>query len=110
MGSQDRYIRRHSCLEKKYTYVEDVALQGDGVVFRLHRRFDGQPIAIRIDVWDHRGIPVRSFFSSSMSPVAPDAERWIVKSTIRPGFYRVRIELEDCCAFDARLLHGDIPF
>jgi hypothetical protein len=41
--------------EKKYTYVEDVALQGDGVVFRLHRRVDGQPIAVRVDVWDPKG-------------------------------------------------------
>lgn len=69
--------------EKKYTYVEDVAIQADGVVLRLHRRFDGQPIAVRIDVWDHGGLPVRNFYSSSMNPVP---------RTLSVGLSRVRFD------------------
>ncbi len=89
--------------EKRYSYVDHVAFQEDGVVFSLHPRRDGQPISLRLLVWDEDNANIIALTKHTMEPVPPGKSGWITRRSLKPGCYRVRIELEGCCAYDARL-------
>ena len=95
--------------EKRYTFVEHVSLQPDGVVFRLHPVT--LPVSVQIEVWTSRG---RSVYNQSWSalPAVPTngSSSWRAPVQLPNGVYRVRIKLEDCWAFESLILLGDIPF
>lgn len=94
--------------ERKYVFVEHVAIANDGLVFELNPRVDQKPIAIKIIASDSTGKEVVNFTNNEMAaqPPAP-VKRWRVAAVLPHGTYRVRIELEGHLAFCANVRHGD---
>jgi hypothetical protein len=89
------------------TYVEHVHLSPDGVVFELHPRNDGRNIDFRMHVIDGTGAVVAEFVNPDFQPLPPTTKRWRVPSVLIPGFYLVRMWIEEELAFEARLQLGD---
>lgn len=96
--------------EKRYTYVEEVSLQSTGLLFRLAPRTDGSQVSVGIQVRNSHGVHSVAYRNDNFSPVPLNNPRWLLKCTLPPDLYRIRIELEGCTAFDASVLHEDIPF
>lgn len=96
--------------EKKYTYVDQVELQGRGISFKLNPRPGGQDVEISISVRASSGKLVVSFGPKLLAPVPPSGGCWIIEWPIVSGSYNVRIVLEGCNAFEADLLYDDLPF
>jgi hypothetical protein len=96
--------------DKFYTFVEDVALQKDGVVFKLHPPQKPETWVVRVEAWTHEQKQVLD--STYSIPAVPSNEKkaWRAPVDLQDGWYRVKIRIEGCRAFEARLLFGDIPF
>jgi hypothetical protein len=94
--------------EKQYTFVESVSLQHDGVVFRLHpyRR----PILCQIIIWDSVGREIARRSHPELPTVPSGSTAWRESVGLTNDTYRVRINLEECRAFEATLLLEDAPF
>ena len=96
--------------EKKYAYVDQVELKNNGLVLKLNPRSDGKDVKIRLHVVDERKKAILTYEQQRLPPVPPSGGRWLFKGTIIPGRYTVRVELEDCRAFQAQMLYDDDPF
>jgi hypothetical protein len=94
--------------EKRFVFVESVSLQHDGVVFQLHP--SAYPVAVQIEVWTETGAQFAEFSWSAMSAVPNTGNAWRAPVVLANGVYIVRIALEGCRAFEARLLVEDVPF
>jgi hypothetical protein len=94
--------------EKRFTFVETVSLQRDGVIFRLHP--SATPVAVQIDIWAGSGELVGGYAHPEMPAVPPTANAWRAPVNLTSGIYLVRITLEGCRAFESRLLLEDAPF
>lgn len=88
--------------EKRFSFVQDIGLTHEGVVFALNRRIDGQGVAIAIQVWDASGQPVTRFDHPNL-PATPPQGRWIYNHPFADGVYRVRVEIEGHLAYDASI-------
>lgn len=95
--------------QKTYSFVQDIALTRDGVVFKLNPRQDGRPVKLSIQVWDAAGRFIVRFDNTEL-PAAPPKGRWIHKHVFGDGLYRVRVEIEDHLAYDAHLQLGSALF
>ena len=95
--------------EKKHIFVDTVSIQNDGVLFKLHPV--GPPVHVRVEVRNGSGRMITSIERKDTPPVAPTGGSWHVRAQLSDGYYRVRIMIEGCRAFDAELLLGDgLPF
>jgi hypothetical protein len=95
--------------EKRFTFVELVALTGEGVLFQLHPRLDGQNVAARIRVWDDEGRRIMDASSDSLKPVPPQG-KWRARVKIPEGSFSIQIHLEDCLAYHAQLVRSEDLF
>lgn len=96
--------------EKRFTFVESVSLNKDGLIFRLNPRSDHRPVAVQIDVRDLGGAQRILVSRGSLPSVPPNALAWQVRGELVPGVYNVSIKLEEHQAFNATLKLDDIPF
>jgi hypothetical protein len=94
--------------EKRYTFVESVSLQHDGVVFRLHPY--SRPILYQIIIWDSAGREIARRSRSELPTVPSGSTAWRESVGLANGTYRVQINLEGCRAFESTLLLEDAPF
>jgi len=95
--------------EKRHSFVHEVGLERDGVVFTLNRRFDGRGVAIQVGVWDNAGHQVANFAYADV-PAAPAEGRWICRQEFADGLYRVRIDIEGHLAFESLMPLGPALF
>lgn len=86
--------------EKRYSFLQDIGLTREGVVFTLNRRDDGLGVAISIQVWDANGNSIASFGHPDLAATPPQGQ-WIYNYPFADGVYRVRVEIEGHLAHDA---------
>ena len=97
--------------QKNYTFVQELKLTSEGVVFRLNLRSDGKNISIRIDVWNSAGVKVVNFFNDDHAPYpnAP-ASSWIWRQVLADDVYTVEVTLEGNLAFRGQIVLGNTLF
>lgn len=97
--------------QKDYTFVQEIRLTNDGVVFRLNPRRDRKNISIRITVWNLLGNKVIDFFNSAHAPQPnPPASNWIWQYKLPNDIYHVEVKLEEHLAYKADIMLGDTLF
>ena len=95
--------------EKRYSFVQDISLSQQGVVFTLNPRADRRGVRISIQVWDAAGQFVVRFDHPDLA-AAPAEGSWIYNHAFADGVYRVRAEIEDHLAYDAYIPLGAALF
>jgi hypothetical protein len=93
---------------RMFTYVENVQLSAEGVIFELHPRHDGRNLSIKVEVKNQRNELVSSLVNNDFAAYPPGGKRWRVAGALEPGIYEVTIWLEDEEAFQAKLVLGDV--
>ena len=96
--------------DKRFTYVEEVGIQSDGVTYRLSPRHDGANVELGVQVTVEGRPPTTIFGPAQWPPLPLNAKRWITRHGIPPGRHLVRIDLEGCRAFEAYLSLDEEPF
>ncbi len=98
--------------EKRHTFVDTVSLQQDGIVFKLHPPEKvGKTVDVRVEVWDNKNYGVVDRLRKALPVVPPNNKvAWHLRTELKAGVYRVRVTIEDCRAFEAKLLCADGPF
>lgn len=86
--------------EKRFSFVQEIGLTREGVIFTLNPRYDRQQVDILITVTDQGGRTVAQFHNASLS-AAPPQGRWIYNYPFPDGLYMVRVEIENHLAYDA---------
>lgn len=86
--------------EKKYSFVQELSLTREGVVFILNPRIDAGGVDIRITVSDALGQRVAQFQSDGLAAMPPNGGKWIFKRAFADGYYRVKIEIDGHLAFE----------
>jgi hypothetical protein len=99
-----------SVLEKQKSYVEEIGIQLDGVVWRLNPRKDGQKSLIQVTVRDATGSTVISYGPRMLPPFPPKARKWISRHPLAPGRYNVEVLLEGCLAYKGTHSLAEDPF
>lgn len=95
--------------EKRFSFVQEIGLTHEGVVFTLNPRTDRRGIKISIQLWDGAGQFVVRFDHADLA-AAPPQGQWIYKRPLADGLYRVRVEIEDHLAYDASIPLGAVLF
>ncbi|MEC3950993.1 DarT ssDNA thymidine ADP-ribosyltransferase family protein [Sphingobium sp. HWE2-09] len=97
--------------QKDYTFLQELRLTNEGVIFRLNPRQDRQNIAVRIDVWDSAGKHVIDFVNESHSaqPENPSSS-WIWRKKLKDDIYSVKVYLENTLSYENTILLGDSLF
>jgi hypothetical protein len=95
---------------KEYTFVEEVRVAPEGLVFRLHPRRDGAFIHVRIQVWSPDGHLQIDETYADLAAKPPNAASWRTNAGLAFGQYIARIELEGQLAFESKLALGDALF
>lgn len=97
--------------QKRYSYVDTTSLDSKGVVWRLNPRRDGQPSEIEIHVYDRRGRLLHRYGPTQKAPFHESGRPWRWHLNLRPGGYRVEIQIEGCLAYNnVFVLEDDVPF
>jgi len=86
--------------QREYTFVEEVRLSSDGVIFQLNPRIDGKNISINLRVATTDGRVVGSFVNSDFAPRPPTVLQWRHPCVLTPGPYHVEISLEGHLAYE----------
>lgn len=95
--------------EKRHSFVQEIGLTREGVVFTLNPRADRRGVKISIQLWDALGQFVSRFDNPDLA-AAPAAGRWIYHQEMPDGLYRIRVEIEAHLAYDAYLPLGPALF
>jgi hypothetical protein len=97
---------------KSFTFVEEVSLQKDGVVYRLHPPERSATWQVRVEVWLHAKEDTKIHDQTHTLPAVPGNGKtsWRAPINLKDGLYKVRIWVEGCRAFEAQLILGDYPF
>lgn len=97
--------------QKEYTFVQELRLTPNGIVFRLNPRRDGQNIKVAINLTGPDGTRIADFFNNDHAP-RPNHPyvNWIWERKIKDGRYLVEVHLEDTLAYRARMQLGDTLF
>jgi hypothetical protein len=95
--------------EKRYSFVQDISLSHEGVVFTLNPRADRCGAKISIQVWNMGGQFVTRFDHPDLAAAPPEGS-WIYNHPLADGVYRVRVEIEDQLAYDACIPLGPSLF
>ncbi|AUW57080.1 hypothetical protein C1T17_02265 [Sphingobium sp. SCG-1] len=97
--------------QKEYTFVQELRLTNEGVIFRLNPRRDQRNIHIAINVWNSVGRQVINFTNTDhAAQPAPPAINWIWKQKLSDDIYTVEVKLENCLAYQASVMLGDTLF
>ena len=98
--------------ERKYCFVEDVHITETGVVANLSPREDNQNISIDISISNaETGQSVYSFKSADFCPRPESGKKgWIFKFDVSQGSFLVRINMENCIAYENTLTLKELPF
>lgn len=97
--------------QKEYTFVQELQIRNDGLVFRLNPRSDRRNISVSFNVWNSAGNKVANFFNEDHAPYpATPALNWIWKHNFPDDIYRVEVNLEGNLAFNAELVLGESLF
>jgi hypothetical protein len=94
--------------QRDYTFVEDVEIASDGVVFQLNPRLDRQKVNILIEARNLKGALLFSFASNMAARPDLPAKRWKVNHNFSNGRYHVRITLEGFLAFERQIWLGPL--
>ena len=95
--------------EKRHSFVQDISLSQQGVIFSLNTRSDGRGVKIDIQIFDSAGRPVAHFQHADLA-AAPTHGSWIYNHAFIDGMYRVRVEIEGHLAYDAYIPLGSALF
>lgn len=95
--------------EKKFSFVQEIGLTREGVVFTLNPRSDRQNVEVRISISDEAGRSVAQFYSASLA-AAPPQGRWIYNHAFPDGIYLVRVEIDGQLAYQAPISLTDSLF
>lgn len=95
--------------EKKYSFVQEIGLTREGVVFALNPRSDRQNVEVRINVNDETGRIAAQFYNAALA-AAPPQGRWIYNHAFPDGIYLVRVEIEGQLAYEAQISLADSLF
>ncbi len=96
--------------EKQYTFVQEVGLTPEGVVFRFNPRRDRAPLGVRIEVFNHNNDRVLDFNNQSLAAVPDNNMRWIFNSPLADGLYHVKITLDGHLAYCANIPLSSVLF
>jgi hypothetical protein len=97
--------------EKRFTYVDRVAIDENGVLLSLAPRSDGQDVRAEVEVNTRRGRRLIHYGPAPLTPFPPYAQKlWRIHGALEPGNYVVTVQLEGCCAFRGTLLLEELPF
>lgn len=95
--------------EKRYSFLQEIGMTREGVMFLLNPRIDRRGVKISIQVWNDAGQFVVRFDHTDLQ-AAPAQGRWIYNHAFGDGLYRVRVEIEDHLAYDAHIPLGPALF
>jgi hypothetical protein len=97
--------------QKNYTFVQELRLTNDGVIFRLNPRGDCKKVSLKITVWDNLGTIIAGFFNDDHAPQPnPPHLNWIWKQNFPDGLYKIEIKLENNLAYLCELMLGNTLF
>jgi len=99
--------------EREYCFVDDVHITQKGVVANLSPRKDNKNISIDISISNtERSQIVYTFESGDFCPRPESGKRgWIFKFDVTPNSnYHVKINMENCTAYDNVLSLRELPF
>jgi ssDNA thymidine ADP-ribosyltransferase, DarT len=97
--------------QKEFTFVQELRLTSEGVIFKLNPRKDRRGVSIVIDLWDSRGQKTAEFVNSNhdTQPENPH-HSWIWRTPIADDIYTVEVKLEGCLAYRNAVVLGDTLF
>lgn len=95
--------------EKRYSFVQEIGLTREGLIFTLNPRDDRRGVDIRITVTAADGAFVAQFHSIDLA-AAPPQGRWIYEHPFADGDYLVRVEIEGHLAYHAQISLADALF
>lgn len=98
--------------EKKYTYVETISVDKEGIVFSMARRSDDATVLVQAAVRRKadKQIVLR-FGPQELSPTPPNgATKWRIAGKLDPNIYEVAIWLESQLAHRSVAIVDDAPF
>lgn len=95
--------------EKRYSFVQEISLTKEGVVFTLNPRVDRRGVKLSIQIWNGAGQFVVRFDHPDLA-AAPPRGSWIYNHAFSDGVYSVRVEIEDHLAYDAQIPLGPTLF
>jgi len=97
--------------EKNYTFVQDIRLSPEGVVFRFNHRRDRRNVAVAIRVWSSDGQQILDFLNEDHAPLpAPPHTEWIWRQKLADGIYTVEVLLENQLAYRNEVTLGSSLF
>lgn len=95
--------------EKRHSFVREISLCSEGVIFALNPRADRRGVKISIQIWDGAGQFVVRFDHPDLAANPPQGN-WIYNHDFVDGTYRVRVEIEDHLAYDSHITLGSTLF
>ncbi|MFN7387892.1 DarT ssDNA thymidine ADP-ribosyltransferase family protein [Brevundimonas sp.] len=88
--------------QKSYPFVQHASLSNAGFIFQVNPRPDRGSVAVVIDIWNQEtGQHVANFTDVARQFPPPTSARWIYRTPIADGRYRVRMTLEGHLAYEA---------
>ncbi len=96
--------------DKRFTFVERVLLANDGIIFRLNPRYDLQTIAVLLEARDTNHNLCIQMKNGVLAATPPNGSFWRARAKLKPGAYRIIIELDGHRAYDAVLRLDETPF
>lgn len=89
--------------DKRFTFVADISLSANGVLFRLNHRHDLAHVSVTIQVFNSDNEICINFHNRGLPTFNQFQGRWIHKSKLNPGVYLVRVKLENHEAYEAMM-------
>jgi ssDNA thymidine ADP-ribosyltransferase, DarT len=86
--------------DKNFTFVKDISLTSEGVVFELNSRSDLATVDVKINVFAVNNVQKINFHHGSHPTVGDHGKRWIYRYPIAEGSYLVRVHLESQLAYE----------
>lgn len=96
--------------EKRHTFVQDIGLTPEGVLFKFNPRSDRRNISVVIKVWDTLNRLVIDFFNDDLAAQPPQAARWIWKHPLVDGLYLVEVHLDGHLAYRCTIPLNSVLF
>jgi len=96
--------------DKRFSFVADIDLSQEGVSFRLNHRHDLKNVSIAIQVYNVQNEICVDFQNDDFKTINQSGGRWILKRTLEPDNYFVRVKLENQIAYEAMIRLNDSLF
>lgn len=92
--------------QRDFTFVQDVSLSREGLIFKLNPRKSGGTVNIVIDLVASDGCKVIDFRNTEL----PTTDRWRVTAAIQDGAYYAKITIDGHIAYQSRINLGNTLF